>query len=51
MKDYTGPTKVKFVFEYVLTRFCFLKVLMRNRGINFLNEMINALTKEFQVYH
>lgn len=51
MKDYTGATIVKFLFEYVLSRFGFLKILMRNHGTHFLNDMINALAEEFQVYH
>ena len=51
MKDCTGAMTTNFLFEYVLTRFGYPKVLMSDRGINFLNEMINALTEEFQVYH
>ena len=51
VKDYTGATTVKFIFEYVLTKFGFLKVLMRNCGTHFLNKTISALTEEFQVYH
>lgn len=39
-----------FLFEYVLTRFIFLKVLMSYHGTHFLNETINTPTKEFQVY-
>jgi len=51
VKDYTGATTVKFLFEYVLTKFGCQKVLMSNRDTHFLNEMINALIEEFQVYH
>lgn len=51
MKDYTGATTTKFLFEYVLTRFGYPKVLMSDRGMHFLNEMISALNEEFQVYH
>ena len=51
MKDYTGATATKFRFEYVLTRFGFLKILMSDRGTHFQNEMISVLTEEFQVYH
>ena len=51
MKDCTRATSTKFLFEYVLIRFGFLKALMSDRGTHFLNEMISALTEEFQVYH
>ena len=51
MKDCTRETVEKFIFEYVLTRFGFPKILMSDCGTHFLNETINALRKEFQVYH
>jgi len=50
-KHCTGETIANFLFEYVLTRFGCMKILMSDRGTNFLNEMINALTEECQVYH
>ena len=51
MKDCRGATTMKFLFEYVLTRFECLKILMSDRGTHFLNKMISVLTEEFQVYH
>ena len=51
LKDYLMETTTKFVFEHVLTRFGCPNILLRDHGMHFLNEMINALTKEFQVYH
>eukprot|EP00253_Pinus_taeda_P023648 PITA_23648 len=51
VKDCLGETTSKFLFEYVLTRFRFPKILMSDRGTHFLNETINVLTEEFQVYH
>lgn len=47
MKDCTGATTTKFLFEYVLTRFGCLKVLMSDCGTHFLNATINTLTEEF----
>lgn len=47
MKYCTSPIVVKFIFEYVLTRFGYPKILMSDRGTHFLNEKINVLTKEF----
>lgn len=47
MKDFTGATTTKFLFEHVLTRFGCLKVLMSDRGMHFLSETISALTYEF----
>ena len=51
MKDYTGVTIAKFLFEYLLTRFGFPKILINDHGTHFVNEMISALMEEFQVYH
>ena len=51
VKDCMGATAVKFLFEHLLTRFGCPKILMSDRGTYFLNEMINALMEEFQVYH
>eukprot|EP00253_Pinus_taeda_P014337 PITA_14337 len=51
MKDYIGETTTKFLFEYVMTRFGCLRILMSDHDTHFLNETITALTKEFQVYH
>ena len=51
VKDYTAATAVNFLFEYVLTRFGFPKILMSDRGTHLLNETISAMLEEFQVYH
>ena len=47
VKDCTGETIEKFLFEYVLTRFGCPNILMSDRGTHFLNEMMSALTEEF----
>ena len=49
--DCTWATTTKILFEYVFTRFGCPKILMSDHGTHFLNEMISALTEEFQVYH
>ena len=46
VKDCAGTTTTKVLFEYVLTRFGCLKVLMSDRGTHFLNETISALIEE-----
>ena len=51
VKDYTATTALKFLFHNVLAQFGCLKILMSDHGMHFLNETINALTEEFQVYH
>jgi len=43
VKDYIGMTTTNFIFEYVLTRFGYPKILMSDHGMHFLNETINAL--------
>lgn len=51
MKYCTSMTTRNFIFVYVLMRFGCPKILMRDHGMHFLNEMISVMTKEFQVYH
>eukprot|EP00253_Pinus_taeda_P005696 PITA_05696 len=51
MKDCTGVTTAKFLFEYVLTQFGCPKILMSDHGTCFLNEMISTLAEEFQASH
>eukprot|EP00253_Pinus_taeda_P007244 PITA_07244 len=50
IKDYIGAAIVKFRFEYVLTKFSSLKILMSDCSMHFLNETISALMEEFQFY-
>eukprot|EP00253_Pinus_taeda_P016564 PITA_16564 len=49
VKDCMAATAANFLFENMLTQFGYLKVLMSDHGTKFLNETINALTKEFEV--
>ena len=51
VKDYSAATAVKFIFEYILSRFGCPRILMSDQGSHFLNKTIEALTAEFQMYH
>lgn len=51
VKDCTTAMAAKFLFEHVLTRFGCPKILINDHGTHFLNETINMLTEDFQVYH
>eukprot|EP00253_Pinus_taeda_P034833 PITA_34833 len=48
IKDCTGMTGAKFLFEYVLMQFGCPNILMTDHGTHFLNETINVLTEEFK---
>lgn len=47
VKDCIGAIVNFFIFEYVLNRFGFPDILIRDCGTHFLNETINALMEEF----
>lgn len=51
VKDYTTIMAENFLFEHVLTRFGYPKILMSDHGTHFLNKTISTLIKEFEVYH
>lgn len=51
MKDCNAKTVVKFIFEYILSKLGCPKILMSDPCTHFFNKTIEALTKEFQVYH
>ena len=48
---YRGYNNKVLVLVCVISRFGCQKVLMSDRGTHFLNETINVLIEEFQVYH
>jgi len=41
----------KFIYEEIICRFGVSRVLQSNRGIHFVNEMIQELTNKFQIWH
>ena len=47
VKDCTAHTTTHFIFDQILTRFGCPKILMSDRGMQFVNETIQALTEEF----
>jgi len=47
VKDCNTDTVVKFIFEFILSRFGCPNTLMSDKGSHFLNEMVETLTKEF----
>lgn len=51
MKDFSVTTTMKFIFEYILSHFGCLKILMSDRGSHFLNETITSFLEEFEMYH
>jgi len=51
MKDCNVDTAAKFIFEYILSRFGCLKILLSDQGSHFLNKTIEELIEKFKVYH
>jgi hypothetical protein len=51
VKDCSATTVALFIFDDIITRFGFPKVLMSDQGTNFINKTIEALTEEFVVHH
>jgi hypothetical protein len=51
VKDCSAETSSHFMFEHVLTRFGCPRILMSDQGTHFINNIIRALTEEFEFYH
>jgi hypothetical protein len=50
-KDCSTVTSAKFIFDDIITRFGFPKVIMSDQGTHFINTTVEALTEEFAVHH
>jgi hypothetical protein len=44
-KDYNAKTTTHFLFEQVIARFGFPRILMSDQGTHFINNTIKAMTK------
>jgi hypothetical protein len=51
VKECSATTIAWFIFDDIITRFGFPKVLMSDQGTHFINNTIEALTQEFEVHH
>ena len=51
VKGCSITTTTNFIFEYILYQSCYPRILMSDRGTNFLNETIGVILEEFQVHH
>jgi hypothetical protein len=50
VKDYIAETTAHFLFEQVITRFWFRRVLMSDQGTHFINSTICMMLKEFEFH-
>jgi transposase InsO family protein len=51
VKYCSAETATHFLFEQVITRFGCPRVLMSDQGTHFINNIISAMTEEFEVHH
>jgi transposase InsO family protein len=51
VKKYSATTVARFIFDDIITRFGWPKILMRDQGTHFINKTIEALIEEFAVHH
>ena len=49
--DCTAMTIAMFLFDNIVTRFGFPKILMSNQGIPFINCTISTMTKKIKIHH
>jgi transposase InsO family protein len=51
IQDYSASTTTRFIFDDIITRFGFPKILMSDQGTHFINKTIEALNQEFEFHH
>jgi hypothetical protein len=51
IEDCSENTTTQFIFYEIITRFGCPKVLMSDQGTHFINNIVEALTKEFAFHH
>jgi hypothetical protein len=51
VKDCSEETTSHFLFEHVVTRFGYPRILMSDQGTHFINNTIEAMLEEFGIYH
>ena len=51
MKDCSAATTMHFIFKNILTKFGFPRNLMSDQGTHFLSHTIQALIKQFRIFH
>jgi hypothetical protein len=51
VKDYSATIATRFIFDDIITKFGFTKILMSYKGKHFINKTIEAMTEEFAVHH
>jgi hypothetical protein len=51
VKVFSATTTAHFIFDDIITRFGFPKVLMSDQGTHFINKTVATLTEEFAVHH
>jgi hypothetical protein len=51
VKYHSVETTMHFMFEQVITRFRCPRILMSDQGTHFLNNIIHAMTGEFEINH
>jgi transposase InsO family protein len=51
VKDCSAATATWFIFDDIITRFGFPKILMSDQVTHFIKKTIESLTQEFEVHH